>query len=81
MSEKEIKRLLILEKREVDAEFKEKLLIEVENHPCLYRLNHKDYSNTQYKTAIWESISVRLNTTGNVYFFQYFCVFVCIQYA
>lgn len=50
------------------AEENDKMIVlvkNIENYPCLFDYNRKDYSNDTTKTAAWEIISNEINMPGN----------------
>jgi hypothetical protein len=49
----------------------EKLILLVQQHECLYNLQHKDYDNNFIKENSWKEIVEELHSKGNKQFSQY----------
>jgi hypothetical protein len=57
----------------------EKLIILVQEHECLYNLQHKDYDNNLVKDNCWKDIAAELHVQGKEQATQYLCsLFRCL---
>ena len=52
--------------------FNIELVKAVEQHPCLYDYNRKEYCNREYVQNTWEEIAKQFNCTGKIDFFIMF---------